>query len=147
MKSVKKSYSFVSVHVIIFWVSVVLVGISYFVCAKYWYKEGATGVVATVSGINEYDTGNYAGRTQLMKAADRLDQDAVLRCLKEGANPNLQSKDVNPDEVYNVPRNYTALHIAILNGAFNYVKDVVKTLLDNGADPHLQDFMAIRRFI
>lgn len=115
-----------------------LLGITYYSRAKYWYSNVASGPVHKKNAhIDAYDSG---GMTGLMRAADSVDFDKVRWYLQQGANPNLQSRDVHPDSVYKVPRKYSPLHYVILRGSFNHAPEVMKLLLENGADTHLRDF-------
>ncbi len=128
------------------WISIMVVltvgglGLTYYSKAKYWYSSSGAGLVSQEKAdIDAYDS---TGMTGLMKAADRVDFDKVLWYLQQGANPNLQSKD--KDVISNIykgqERRYSPLHYVVMRGSFNQTPEVIKLLLENGADPHLRDY-------
>jgi len=63
------------------------------------------------SGVNDYNANGFTG---LMLASTRADYAIAKALLKAGANPNLKSKNVDP-ETQKIEGN-TALHLAVYNG-------------------------------
>jgi len=129
-----------SIRITLFLFCFSFIGFRYIV-SYIWFKptETATSIQNALEnstqGINAY---NEDGFTGLMLAAIRADYDIAKVLLEHGANPNLRSKNVDPET--KIIEGNTALHWAAFNGDASGVDDksgsygIISLLVKNAAD-------------